>query len=56
LLGLSFAQATSKTFDGVAGTGKSMRIDQVLVDGHVVALETQLDFDECAVWLADGAC
>jgi hypothetical protein len=54
LLGFVFAQAASKTFDGVVGTGKSMAVDQVLVDGHVVALEAQLGFDEFPVGLAGG--
>jgi len=54
LLGLVFAQAASKTFDGVVGTGKSMAVDQVLVDGHVVALEAQLGFDEFPVGFAGG--
>ena len=55
LLGFVFAQAAAgKAFDGVVGTGKSMAVDQVLVDGHVVALEVQLGFDEFPVGLAGG--
>jgi hypothetical protein len=54
LLWFVFAQAASKTFDVVVGAGKSMAVDQVLVDGHVVALEAQLGFDEFPVGLAGG--
>lgn len=45
LLGFVFAQAA----------GKSMVVDQILVDGRVVAFEAQLGFDECPVGLADGS-
>jgi len=54
LLGFVFAQATAEAFDAVVGAGKTMAVDQVLVDGHVVALEAQLGFDEFPMGLAGG--
>jgi hypothetical protein len=40
-----FAQAATEAFCAVVGTGRTVAVGQVLVDGHVVALETQLGFD-----------
>ena len=54
LFGFVFAQPTSKTFDAVVGTGKSVLVDQVLVDRCVVALGAQLGFDERTVGLTGG--
>ena len=54
LFRLMFTQPSSKAFDAVVGTDKPMFINQVLVDGHVIALQTQLGFDKRTVWLADG--
>ncbi len=51
LLGSTLAQPTGKALDTVVGAGESVLIDQVLVDGHEVALEPQLRFDERAVRL-----
>ncbi len=56
LFRLMLAQATGETFDAVVGTGKSMAVDQILVDRHVVSLEAQLSFDESALGLAIGDC
>jgi hypothetical protein len=54
LFRLMLAQAAGETFDAVVGAGKSMDVDQILVDRHVVSLEAQLSFDEGAVGLAIG--
>ena len=54
LFGFVFAQAARKAFDAVIGAGKSMLVYQVLVDGHVVALEAQLGLDERPVGFAVG--
>ena len=53
LFGLTFAQAAAEAFDAVVGAGKSMAVDQVLLDDGVVSLGVQLGFDEGAVELAD---
>lgn len=49
LLGRTLAHPTGKALDAVVGAGEPVLIDQVLVDGHEVAFEPQLRFDEGAV-------
>ncbi len=48
------AQLDHETPDRVAVAGKPALVDQVLIDGHGVALEPQLGLDELAVGLARG--
>ena len=54
LLRLLVAQLGRKALDRVVLPGKAVLLDQVLEDGHGVALQTQLRFDELAVGFAQG--
>ena len=54
LLGLCRTQTTGKAFDAVVRAGETMTVNQILVDGHVVALEPELRLDEDAVRLTGG--
>ena len=54
LLGLLVAQLGAEPFDRVVLPGKAVLVDQVLVDGCGVALQTQLGFYELAVGFAQG--
>lgn len=47
-------QLGHEALDGVVVAGKPVLVDQILVDGHGVALEPQLGLDELAVGLVQG--
>src|SRR5690606_36272229 len=54
LLRLLVAQLCAEAFDRIVLASKAVLVDQVLVDGHGVALQTQLSFDELAPGFAQG--
>lgn len=54
LLRLLVAQLCAEAFDRVVLASKAVLVDQVLVDGRGVALQTQLSFDEPAPGFAQG--